>query len=469
MSLVGELARICLRPVAPADRERAALHVAAWTGAAALGASTPLAQALRQGYGVTDAADDGWSTLLLEASLGCMHELDDFHREALVHPGPVVIPAALHMARRTAASGAAALQAIVRGYEAMIRIGQSVGAGHYEHWHNTSSCGVAGAAAAAASLLGLDATQTAHAFALAITQSSGLWQIRLDPCDAKPWSMARAAQTGVQAALLAHAGIRGPAHALEGEKGFYAAMCPDPRPARIGAAPTGAWKIHETTFKPWAACRHTHPAIDAALALREDWRARDGWQALPAWEIASIDVETYADAIAFCDRPAPDTPAQARFSLQHAVAAALLKGWPGVEDFSNDAIGDPATAQLRMLTQAVQSSDFLERYPRHFGAAVTVSLKNGRPLRHEVRDALGDPERALTPRQILDIALRLMEAAGWTSDQAMHRLDAVMALEALPAFNGALTPAGESGDEKKPHSREERGFFIQRDGISPPR
>ncbi|WP_052097013.1 MmgE/PrpD family protein [Achromobacter sp. RTa] len=435
MNLVGELARICLRPAAAADRARAALHVAAWTGAAALGAATPLAQALRAGYSLPgDAASragDAWADLLHDASLGCMHELDDFHREALLHPGPVVIPAVLCIARRQASSGAALLLAVLRGYEAMIRIGESVGAGHYEHWHNTSSCGAAGAAAAAASLLNLDPAQTSHALALAITQSSGLWQIRLDPCDAKPWSMARASQTGVQAALLAQAGVRGPARALEGEKGFYAATCPDPRPERIGADPGGAWKIHQTTFKPWAACRHAHPAIDAALGLRDAWRAQDGWRELPAGDIRSIRVESYDDALAFCDRAQPASPQEARFSLQHAVAVALSKGWPEAEDFSDSAIADPGHARLRALVHAVPDAGCSARYPRHFGAAVTVSLKNGREMRQELRDALGDPERALTAEQVLDISRRLMISAGWTPAQASRRLGTIMQLDSL--------------------------------------
>ncbi|WP_447918212.1 MmgE/PrpD family protein [Achromobacter aegrifaciens] len=433
MSLVLELARICARPATPADLARAALHVAAWTGTAALAANTPLAATLRRGYTTPGAAapgpENGWSRLLHDASLGCMHELDDFHRGALVHPGPIVIPAALHTAEHVGASGAAILLAILRGYEAMIRIGESVGAGHYEHWHNTSTCGTAGAAAAAASLLELDAAQTADALALALTQSSGLWQVRLDPCDAKPWHAARAAQTGVQAALLACAGIRGPAHVLEGEKGFYAAMCSDPLPDRIRARADGPWKIHQTTFKPWASCRHTHPVIDAALTLREGWQAQDGWRQPPLDDILAIRLETYADAIAFCDRADPATDLQARFSLHHAVAVTLSKGAPSVDDFYSGAVTNPACLRLRALTSAHRSDAYSARYPSHFGAEVTVILKNGRTLRHAVQDALGDPERPLTPAQVLELALRLMTTAGWEPGRASQRLAEIMALD----------------------------------------
>lgn len=439
MSLVLELARICARPATPADRARAALHVAAWTGAAALAAATPQAAMLQRGYALphptAPGPDDSWSRLLHDASLGCMHELDDFHRGALVHPGPIVIPAALHTARQVGATGADVLVAVLRGYEAMIRIGESVGRGHYEHWHNTSTCGTAGAAAAAASLLELDAARTAHALALALTQSSGLWQVRLDPCDAKPWHAARAAQTGVQAALLARAGIRGPARVLEGEKGFYAAMCSDPLPDRISAHAEGPWKIHQTTFKPWASCRHTHPVIDAALTLREGWQAREGWQQLPLDNILAIRLETYADAIAFCDRARPATDLEARFSLHHAVAVTLSKGAPGVDDFCSEAVANPACMRLRAITSAHSSDAYSARYPGHFGAAVAVTLKNGRTLRHAVPDALGDPERPLTPAQVLELALRLMTTAGWEPGRAGRRLAEIMELDVQkPAF-----------------------------------
>src|SRR5690554_4943615 len=110
MSYSAELARRCMKPVDDAARQRAVLHVIDWLGCAAIGAARPMAEALWRGFGLPGAPSlfegldgeptpDPWQTLLFESAVGNILEMDDIHRAALVHPGPVVIPAALFIAR----------------------------------------------------------------------------------------------------------------------------------------------------------------------------------------------------------------------------------------------------------------------------------------------------------------------------------------------------------------------------------
>ena len=77
----------------------------------------------------------------------------------------------------------------------------------------------------------------------------------------------RAGQSGLIAAELAHHGFSGSDSILEGDRGFYAAFCPDATPEALLADPESKWQIHQTSIKPWPCCRHTHPAIDAALEI----------------------------------------------------------------------------------------------------------------------------------------------------------------------------------------------------------
>jgi 2-methylcitrate dehydratase PrpD len=116
----------------------------------------------------------------VNGAYGNVLEMDDIHRAAILPAGPVVIPAALAVAERQGADAREFLSAVVRGYEAMIRIGRSVGPHHYRFWHKTSPCGPFGAAAAAASLLRLDPARTVWALGNAGTQASGPWQCRLE-------------------------------------------------------------------------------------------------------------------------------------------------------------------------------------------------------------------------------------------------------------------------------------------------
>jgi len=449
-SIADGLARLCLRQVDRDTRERAVLHVIAWTGAAALAAAGPLADRLWRAAGLQDEESPGSDReagrpvlrdLLFEASLGSLHEIDDTHRAALVHPGPVIVPLALHLARLYGASGEAALDAVVRGYEAMIRLGAAVGPRHYQYWHNTATCGAVGAAAAAASLMRLDEPGTAAALRLAATQAAGLWQIRLDDCDAKPWHTSHAALTGLRAARLAAAGLRGPLRAFEGEKGLFAAMCPGAQAGDVLAGAAAPWRIHEVSFKPWTACRHAHPAIDAALAVHR----RHG-RALAAADVAGVRVATYGDAIAFCDRVHPVDAGQARFSLQHVVALALRHGQLDPAHFEPPYLSAPDIAALRERVALAVDARWQGRYPAHFGAGIALVLADGCTLAAESPDAPGDPERPLSPEDVSSLADALMESAGWPAGLRRARLQGCARLaegadcKALPPLRPGTAP-----------------------------
>lgn len=411
-SLTTRLAAILARPVTPADRARAARHVLDWIGCAAAGANSPVGRALRAhagrwstgpatGFGV--GRIDAHGAALLNGGLGNVLEMDDVHRTAILHPGPVVVPAALALAQDRGAEAGDFLDAVVRGYEAVIRVGRSVGPGHYRHWHNTATCGPFGAAAACASLLGLNRTRTVWALGNAGTQMSGVWQCRLEDVMTKQVHTARAAHAGLWAAELALNGVSGPADILEGRLGLYAAACPDAEPDTVVAEPEGPWLVFATSFKPWAACRHAHAAIDAALLLRDHARVAD---------IARLTVETYPDAATFCDRPDPTSGHEAKFSLQHAVAVTLLDGPPGLDSFTPEAIIRPDVAGLRRRIQVRVVDRYAAAFPRHYGSGLSAELGDGRTLRTDVPDALGDPENPVDDDTIIAKARTLMLAGG---------------------------------------------------------
>ncbi|MBL8378774.1 MAG: MmgE/PrpD family protein [Burkholderiales bacterium] len=418
------LASICARSVDGAARERAALHVQDWLGCAAAGVreavSTPLAAwAATRPRGpaalLTGSRADMLDACLINGALGNPLEMDDVHRAAILHPGPVVIPAALAVGETIGAAADDVLAAIVRGYEAMIRVGVAAGPGHYAYWHPTATCGVFGAAVAAASLLRLSTPMTVAALGNAGTQAAGLWQVRHEDVMAKQLHTAHAAHAGVLAADWARHGFSGVTTLLEGPQGFFAALGGGD-PARVAAEPDAGWKIFEVSFKPWPACRHAHPLIDAALALRET---------LPADAIAAIDtveVRAYADAIKFCDRPDPATALQAKFSLQHCAATVLLHGPPALAHFEPSALAEPRVAALRARVRVASAEPYASAYPAHFGAALTVCTQ-GRAYEHAVTDALGDPENPLSRPAIDAKARTLMQHALWSAG----RIDAALA------------------------------------------
>jgi 2-methylcitrate dehydratase PrpD len=424
-SISESLLEICARPVGAHERARAALHLLDWIGCALAGRAEPVGRAARVEAGCDPFALAGSGVpagALALGGLGSLLEMDDVHKAALLHPGPVVAAVV------AALPGADPLGALVRGYEAMIRLGAAVGPGHYARFHNTSTCGGIGAAVAAADLMGLAPEQAVWAVGHAMSMAGGVWQCRNEPVETKHLHVAEAARRGVQAARYAAQGLAGPRFVLEGPQGFLAAMAPGADPAAV-IAPAGGWKINEVSFKPWPACRHTHPAIDAALILRE----RLGG-AIPA----AVRVETFSDALTFCDRPEPRTAPEARFSLQHSVAVALTEGPPPVDAFAPAALGRHAA--LRARISVLRDGAMTAAYPARFGAAVHVTLADGRSDSAAVADAWGDPEWPMDAAAVRAKFDRLALGAGVTPDRAATVANAVADLP-RSAEGGALAAA----------------------------
>ncbi len=399
-SLTERLAAHCARPIDAATRTRARLHLLDWLGCVAGGINTDMGRVVRS------ATPD---PIERAALLGNVLEMDDVHRAALLHPGPVVWSAAL------AAPGeptmGAVLDAGVRGYEAMIGVGATFDAHHYAHFHPTATAGSFGAAVAAAAIVGAFGPGRLHgdfagyaagAMGHAGSVAGGLWQVRHEPgALTKSYHVLEVA---ARASRIASFAARSPAprFILEGPQGLYAATCTAPQPGQL-LGPAGHWRIHDVSFKPHPACRHAHPVIDAALALR----------AQGALGPQPVRVETYADALRFCDKPEPRTAGEAKFSLQHAVAVVAVRGQPSLADFEPDAIADPALAAARALVSVAESTEFTARYPRHFGARVTAGKQAV-----EVTDALGDPELPMDADAIIAKVRALVNWGGLPGKEA---------------------------------------------------
>lgn len=332
------------------------------------------------------------------AWLGNVLEMDDVHRTSILHPGPVIWPSL----ETPVASMTSFLDAAVRGYEAIIAIGSTFDDRHYSFYHNTATAGLFGAAIVSLSGEKVEADVMVNALGLAGSVAGGLWQMRHERSDTKQWHISHAHMTGVEAGMAAEDGAVGPRFILEGPQGLYAATCENPKPMMF----PDQWRIHEVSFKPWGACRHAHPAIDAALELKAKLGSLNG----------DIHVETYADAIDFCDRSDPQTVIDAKFSLQHAVAVVVERGIPQLADFGPNAIA--ALAETRKRVFVSEADDITARYPEHYGARLHCSSET-----MEITDTLGDPERPLSKDGVIEKARTLIAWGGLTEKDADRAID----------------------------------------------
>jgi 2-methylcitrate dehydratase PrpD len=282
-----------------------------------------------------------------------------------------------------------------------------VGPAHYRIWHNTATCGPFGSAMAAAHLLGLGEEESVHALGNAGSQAAGLWEFLDTGAETKHLHAGRCAEAGVVAAQLAAHGFTGAPRILEGRRGFFRATCPDGDPSRLLADPETPWQVHETSIKPWPSCRHTHPVIACGEAVREDMKK----SGLRPDNIEQMVVETYQAALDLCDRGEPHSPYEAKFSLQHCVAAAIAD--PRVDFSSFEAGSRDRLAPLRRKVVVAVAADKEAAYPRHWGTRLSVRFAGGRTLGADAVDALGDPEAPLARDSLIAKAEGLMALGGW--------------------------------------------------------
>lgn len=428
-----EFIALLRREVGQEDRELASYRLLDWLGCAVVGAKEKQGRAIARyartlpegsvvciGGGRREAS----MAAFVNGSLGNILEMDDLHRMSIVHPGDTIIPAVLAVAQRESSTAKSLLTAIVRGYEAAICVGQAAGPEHYHYWYSTATCGVFGAAVAAASLMGLDEDELADAIGLAGMQASGLWQCRLEAGFAKQLATARAAQSGVMAADLAKEGFPAPRQIIEGELGLLAATSPLARFETLGENDTCRWKIGEVSEKPWPGCRHTHPVVEAALRYR---------LSVPYEQIDHVEIHTYKSAVEFCDDPLPDSPHRARFSLQHAFAVAFSKGEPELRDYEGDVLTDVVIDQLRRKVTVFEAPALSDEFPRRFGCQVRLYTTSGDCIEESILSAKGDPENPVDRAASLRKFSLLASHAGLADDIAVNLEQAVLNLPSVDA------------------------------------
>ncbi len=382
-----------LTPQALDDTKRAVLD---WLGSALAGSierPARIAQQVAATLGTSDEATifsagraSAASAALANGVSSHILEFDDIHKTSTVHAAAPVISAALAVAEREHASGPAFLLAVALGYEAALRVGDAVNPSHYRYWHPTGTAATFGSAAAAGSLLRLNPKQMLDALGSAGTQAAGLWEFNADGAMSKHLHPGKAAFNGIFAADLANAGFTGASRILEGDRGFFRAMSETFDESRIADRLGSHWKITENCYKLYSCCAHTHTSIDAAIDLRSKHNVL-----LDA--IEAIEVRLYGPGYEIVKEQNPCTPYQAKFSVAYCVAAALLEGAVGLEQFAPDRFSstgvlDERTRDVLHKTVVLVDPTLTAMYPAAWPGRVTLLLKNG-----ETRSAGGDYPR----------------------------------------------------------------------------
>ncbi len=333
-------------------------------------------------------------------------DYDDYDEPANSHPSAVIFPALLALSAERSASGLDLLDAHIVGVEVMQRLGEAMNMDHYRRgWLSTLTLGSVASAAACARFCRLDYSSTVAALSLGASMASGL--TNQGGYQAKQLNPGLAAKNGVMASALAAAGISASDQVIDGpislarsmgeyrEHKFAAAL------AKLG----NPWSIveHGLIMKAYPSCGYTHRLIDAAIELHAVLNDKlndelsDGLQGAIS-RIRSIRISVPDYYLDLLNYARPQNMAEAMFSAEYNVAAALVRGGFGLAELTEQSIAD---AELRRLVELTRTearvppdSDIV--YDRHDPDVVEVTLDDGSCLRSEIGLPTGSPARPMS-------------------------------------------------------------------------
>ncbi len=340
--------------------------------------------------------------------------LNDIHNASVSHPGGCIIPVVLAIGEASDARGRDLLVAMIAGYEVMCRIGRAIMPSHRERgFHSTGTCGTFGAAAAAARMMGFDTDETANTLGIAGSQAAGLFEFHHDGSLTMVFHAARAAQNGIEAALLTKAGLTGPHTILEGERGFCRATSDAFDEAALTRDLGKPFEVESTSFRPHFGCTSTLAASSATAKLIRRLNIRS------PNDIARVVVRCHAVVANDNKDPDPQTLLAARLSMPFNVALVLARGDVVIADLYDSDLQDPQVRKTLNKVQLVADNAM----PR-FGCSVMVQFADGKCSEETILVPHGETSHPLTWPEVAD-KFRRLTASVMRPKGAQRVIDAV--------------------------------------------
>lgn len=381
------------------------------------------------------------NAVLVNSTAGHAFELDDIHKESIVHLGSLAFPVAFACGEgRGAMSGRDLITATIAGYEIGARVGNAATVRLLLNgFHPQGTSGAFAAAASAARMFGLNAEQTLHALGIVGSQAGGLMAAQ-EGAMVKRFHSGRAAQSGVYSALLARRGFTGIEDVLEAAFGGYLVTHSDqPAPQKLTAGLGTTWETLNVGYKPYAAVTSIHTALDAlAQIMREHKLAAD--------DIASVEASLSEPTYVHCawEYKAQGVTA-AQMNLYFGMAMIALDGTAFVDQYREDRLRDPRVLDFiaRVSARIDPEIEAMGAAFRH-AARVHVTTRDGRSLKAELLNRRGSAENPLEPadidykfRQVVRSCLSPAHVERVVS--LVRDMDKLASLDELAGILGALT------------------------------
>jgi 2-methylcitrate dehydratase PrpD len=374
---------------------------------------------------------------LANGTLGHALDFDDVTFHLRGHPSVPVVPAVLALGQALRASGKGVITAFVIGVEVEAKVGKAMTAAHLRRgWHPTATIGTLGAAAAAANLLRLTASQVQMALGIAASKAAGLRQNF--GTMTKPLHAGEASRSGVEAAQLAQRGFTADPHILDNRFSFFNVFVGEGEFVSETVVRDFGAPYEVITpgigVKPYPACRQAHSAIDAMLQLVHSYRLQPD-------DVREIICRISARMRDFLVHHQPQTGLAGKFSMEYCLAAALLRGKLGLAEFSDASVKDPRVQLLMKRVRLTHPDQDKINWDTPGPAAVEVVLHNGERRQQSIEVPKGDPDLPLTWAELVtkfqDCAATVLPDA--QIQEAMQYIAHLEELSSLKPLMASLT------------------------------
>ena len=317
-------------------------------------------------------------------------ELDDGQRFAMIHLGASIISAINASADENVISDEQFKTGIIMGYEAACRVAIAMQPSHKNRgFHTAGTCGTIGCAVGVAFALGLDKVQMSRVLTCAAGSAAGMLEIQEQKSEIKPYNVGRAAMDGLTAAYMGLTDYETPDDMFGGERGFFKTFSEQWDLEKLVEA-ADYFEIERIYVKPFASCRHSHSAVEAAIKLHQEVDARG---------IESVEVRTYKLGVKGHNHTDIQGIASAKLSTPYAVAAGLLYGRADLSVFEPV---DEKIVALAQKVKVIEDPGLTAESSKKRIAIVTVAYNDGTVRTARVDYAKGDPENPMTKEELAE-------------------------------------------------------------------
>lgn len=328
-------------------------------------------------------------TVFLNGLNGHALDFDDGTNSGIIHLGSPIFSLLIPLAQRYNIKDEDMLRAAVVGYEASYTMAVSIQPKHKAlGFHATGTCGMLGATLAAAYMLGFSDEERFEAYAAASVAASGMLKVLDDGSELKPYNVAKTALLSLTSLQLAKSGFKGHPDPLGGYRGFLKMMSGDENTELKPTLLNGTYAIMKSYTKPYASCRYTHPPVEAAIHLRNQY-------GITPEMVDKIKVETYNLAVSGHDHTVIQGAYSAKMSTPYSTAVALIYGKAGLQEFGEKVLENNAVKALTKKVEVVADEELSSIFPDKQSAVLTIEA-NGKAYSERVDFPKGEPENPLS-------------------------------------------------------------------------